>query len=77
LRISKAELYGIAWEAFMPEVLKGSQNTAEKPWHPQCPACAVPMWLVEVKKLGAVERRHFECKVCDSKAVLPAHEDPA
>jgi hypothetical protein len=35
------------------------------------------MWLVEVERLGPAERRHFECKVCDAKAVMPADKDAA
>jgi hypothetical protein len=57
----------------MPEVSQGT----EKPWHPQCPTCAVSMWLVEIEKMGPVERRHFECKVCDGKAILPVDRNAA
>ena len=49
----------------MPE---GSQEA--KPWHPGC--CEVPMWLIEVRKLGDVSEHVFECKVCGKQIVESA-----
>jgi hypothetical protein len=41
---------------------------SDKPSHPNCPTCGVPMWLVKVE-LGEIADLHqFECKVCDRKA---------
>jgi hypothetical protein len=48
-----------------------SASGGEGPTHPPCPICGIPMWLVEVQHLGQAERFHFECKVCDAKAVIP------
>jgi hypothetical protein len=48
-------------------------------WHPRCPACGVPMWLVGVQHFAdgdpAKDRLHYECKACDAKAVLPSIKD--
>ena len=38
-------------------------------YHPRCPTCEVPMWLVRVERTG---RSHFECKVCDATTVKSA-----
>jgi transposase-like protein len=46
---------------------------------PQCPICAVPMWLVKIVKHSSGEsrltRQHYECVVCDAEAILPPLED--
>ncbi len=39
-----------------------------KPWHPRC--CEVPMWLIEVRKVGDVCQHVFECKVCAESRCL-------
>jgi hypothetical protein len=42
--------------------------------HPVCPTCGVPMWLTKIMSDPSGDRLHdryyFECKVCDSLAVL-------
>jgi hypothetical protein len=45
--------------------------------HPRCPECGVPMWLTEIEHLSVNPVKqflHFECKVCDSKAIIPPLE---
>ena len=41
---------------------------------PTCETCDLPMWLVQIERVTVyqADRLHFECKVCDSRAVLPA-----
>ena len=46
-----------------------------KPWHPRC--CEVPMWLIEVRKVGGVSQHVFECKVCEKRTVEPADKAAA
>ena len=46
-----------------------------KPWHPRC--CEVPMWLIEVRKVGGVSQHVFECKVCEKRTVEPAEKAAA
>jgi hypothetical protein len=52
-----------------------SQSDLNDPDHPICPNCAVPMWMVKIEYYvaGSSEpaRHVFECKVCDTKAVVP------
>lgn len=46
----------------------------EQPDHPLCPTCGVAMWLVEIERFPGsryCDRWHFECKACESKAVVP------
>jgi hypothetical protein len=44
--------------------------------HPQCPECALPMWLTKLEKhsSGAMKhtRLHYECKVCEAVAIVPS-----
>ena len=40
-----------------------------KPWHPRC--CEVPMWLIEVRKVGGVSQHVFECKAGEKRTVEP------
>jgi hypothetical protein len=41
--------------------------------HPLCPECGVPMWLKRITlRFEASERHHYECKVCEAEAVVPA-----
>ena len=47
--------------------------TDSAPTHPRCAECGVPMWLIAVDRLCAIERKSFECKVCDAKLVT--HEN--
>lgn len=48
-------------------------DTSEnKPAHPRCANCAVPMWLVRIEVLGAEERQLFECKACEAKLIYTA-----
>jgi hypothetical protein len=49
----------------------GRADAPTTPTHPRCPDCAVPMWLVLVNYPGHDEQRHFECKVCDARTLLP------
>jgi|RhiMethySRZTD1v2_1073278.scaffolds.fasta_scaffold114239_4 hypothetical protein len=47
---------------------------AEQVPHPRCPECDVPMWLTRVEHLNGSPVKqllHFECKVCESKAIIP------
>lgn len=40
---------------------------------PSCPTCGLPMWLTEVEYISSDplnERLHFECKVCEAKAII-------
>ena len=47
--------------------------------HPRCPVCAVPMWLTRIVKHSSgsprLTRHHYECVVCDAKAILPPLDD--
>ena len=48
-------------------------ETRREPKHPQCTACAVPMWLVDRQHIPGEpprERWFYECKVCDAKLVV-------
>jgi hypothetical protein len=41
---------------------------------PPCPACGVPMWLIEIAHTSTRPPKTmltFECKACDAKAVIP------
>jgi hypothetical protein len=43
--------------------------------HPRCPECGIAMWLTEVAYLSGNRVKqflHFECKVCDSKMIIPS-----
>jgi hypothetical protein len=46
---------------------------------PVCPTCDVPMWLTKILPHASGDRLRdrycFECKVCDSAAVLPSLND--
>ncbi len=49
------------------------------PKHPACPTCGVPMWLTRIERIpGApalMDRLHYECKICEAKAVIPPLTD--
>ena len=49
------------------------RSTDGPPSHPRCTECSVPMWLVSVDRVGAIERKHFECKACDAKLVTQSN----
>jgi hypothetical protein len=42
---------------------------------PRCPSCGVAMWLVSIQHFAdgnpTKDRLHYECKVCEAKAVIP------
>lgn len=45
--------------------------------HPSCPTCGVAMWMVKIEyrtELSYADRKHYECKACDAKAVMPPLE---
>ena len=46
-------------------------------FHPRCPVCAVPMWLVKIMRHAdpRLTRKQFECKACDAGAILPVMND--
>ncbi len=43
--------------------------------HPVCPTCGVPMWLTLIERIPdspmLKDRLHYECKVCETKAIVP------
>lgn len=54
-------------------MLAAEISKPDGPTHPLCPSCGVPMWLAEVDHLGRYQvRAHFECKECETKAVIPS-----
>jgi hypothetical protein len=51
--------------------------SGEQVRHPRCPECDLPMWLIKVEHLNGNSVKqflHFECKVCDAKAIIPPLE---
>jgi hypothetical protein len=58
----------------MPDVKEHSLIPPEQP-HPRCPVCSLPMWLMRLDHVVPGEplkdKLHYQCQVCDAKAVLP------
>lgn len=40
------------------------------PKHPECPSCAVPMWLVEMNSSPEGVECRYQCKACDHTILL-------
>ena len=58
----------------MPDAKAHSIIPPEQP-HPRCPVCGLPMWLIRLDHLVPGEphkdKLHYQCQVCEAKAVLP------
>lgn len=50
------------------------------PKHPVCPTYGAPMWLTMIEHIPGTPlikgRMHYECKVCDAKAIVPPLMEP-
>lgn len=61
----------------MPQI-GGERPPLVPPRHPNCPNCGMPMWLVSIQHFAdgdpTKDRLHYECKVCEGKAVIPPLE---
>jgi len=59
----------------MPPPQRTGSNNDKPIKRPVCPTCLVPMWLTKIVTHPPGDKSHdryyFECKVCDSLAILP------
>jgi hypothetical protein len=60
----------------MPDGQPLSLAPPREPARMHCPTCGVLMWLVTIQHFADGEpvkdRLHYECKVCDTSASMPA-----
>ena len=58
--------------------MQASDSSLESLNHPICATCNVPMWLMDIIRVGPhVTHRVYQCQVCEGELVVPLGEGEA